>query len=128
MPTYTYRCEKCEKIHDVIQSIRTYSEEPYVPECCGHPTTRFIEVSPATALNNATFGDRHYDGLRAPDGTDISSRTKHREYMKRHGLTTMDDFKGPWKDALKDRENFRTGKKRDKELRETIARELHRRT
>jgi hypothetical protein len=42
--------------------------------------------------DSALWGDRHYDGVRASDGTDISTRSKHREYMKRHGLTTVDDF------------------------------------
>lgn len=38
------------------------------------------------------WNDRSYDGLRATDGTDISSRSKHREYMKVNNLTTLDDF------------------------------------
>jgi hypothetical protein len=38
------------------------------------------------------IGDSHYDGLRATDGTDISTRAKHRAYMKQHNLTTIDDF------------------------------------
>lgn len=50
-------------------------------------------------------GDSHYDNLRAPDGTPINSRTKHRDYMKRHGLTTADDFKGTWERAAKERES-----------------------
>lgn len=57
------------------------------------------------------IGDSHYDGLRATDGTDISTRAKHREYMKQHGLATMDDFGGQWKDEAKKRaEYFQTGK------------------
>jgi hypothetical protein len=42
--------------------------------------------------DSALWGDRHYAGMRTSDGTDISTRSKHREYMKRHGLTTIDDF------------------------------------
>jgi len=57
------------------------------------------------------IGDSHYDGLRAPDGADISTRTKHREYMKQHGLTTMDDFSTQWKgDAKRRAEYLQTGK------------------
>lgn len=38
-------------------------------------------------------GDLHYLNLPPPmPGENISTRTKHREYMKRHGLTTIDDF------------------------------------
>lgn len=40
--------------------------------------------------------DRHYEGVRATDGTDIGSRAKRREYMHRHGLADADDFKGQW--------------------------------
>ena len=43
--------------------------------------------------SNRYVGDSHYDGLRSTDGENISTRTKHREYMKRHGLATVDDFK-----------------------------------
>jgi len=50
------------------------------------------------------WGDRHYDGMRATDGTDISTRTKHREYMRANGLTTMDDFKGQWQQQAKERQ------------------------
>ena len=58
------------------------------------------------ADSGALWGDRSYDGMRAPDGTDISSRTKHREYMKAKGLTTMDDFKDTWARAKVERENY----------------------
>ena len=60
------------------------------------------------ADSGALWGDRSYDGLRAPDGTDISTRTKHREYMKAAGLTTMDDFKDSWAKAKESRERYYT--------------------
>lgn len=72
-----------------------------------------------SGLANALAGDRHYDGMRAPDGTDISTRTKHRQYMKDRGLTTADDFKGEWARAAKEREKIRTGAE-DKHLSETV--------
>jgi len=58
------------------------------------------------ADSGALWGDRSYDGMRAPDGTDISTRTKHREYMKAAGVTTMDDFKDTWARAKVERENY----------------------
>lgn len=73
-------------------------------------------------------GDRHYEGLQAPDGTDIGSRTKHREYMRRNGLTMADDFKGEWSKAAAERELRREGKHEDKGLRETLQREMYRRS
>jgi hypothetical protein len=58
--------------------------------------------------SGALWGDRSYDGLKAPDGTDISSRSKHREYMKATGLTTADDFKQTWAKAQVERERAYT--------------------
>lgn len=127
MPTYEYRCPKCEEHYDVVQSIKEYSATPRIPECCGGATERFISVVPGLASSNALHGDRHYDGLRAPDGSDISSRTKHREFMKRTGLALADDFKGQWAKQKQDREDTLTGKKKDPELRKTLEKELYRR-
>lgn len=74
------------------------------------PPYELIEVTddysaPARG-DSALWGDRSYEGMRAPDGTDISSRTKHREYMKAKGLTTADDFKDTWARAKVERENY----------------------
>jgi hypothetical protein len=74
-------------------------------------TLELIEVTadyqPDTRAGDAAlWGDRHYDGLRAPDGSDISSRAKHKAYMKATGLTTTDDYKGEWSRAKEARENY----------------------
>lgn len=58
--------------------------------------------------SGALWGDRSYDGLKASDGTDISTRTKHRDYMKAAGVTTMDDFKDSWAKAKESRERYMT--------------------
>lgn len=67
-----------------------------------------VELQPASALLSpdagALWGDRGYEGLRATDGTDISTRSKHRAYMKANDLTTIDDFKGEWDTAARKRE------------------------
>ena len=78
------------------------------------------------ALHNALAGDRHYDGMRATDGTDISTRSKHREYMKRHGLTTADDYTQTWAKAQKERDDYRTGKSGGAVSRDDIARTIAR--
>ena len=51
------------------------------------------------------FSDRLYSDkpFKAHDGTVIDSRKKHRAYMKRDGLTTIDDHKGTWDRAAKER-------------------------
>ena len=60
------------------------------------------------ADSGALWGDRSYDGLRAPDGTDISTRSKHREYMRLNNVTTVDDFKDTWAKAREQRERLYT--------------------
>ena len=73
----------------------------------------FIEVTseytPESRNSDATlWNDRSYDGLRATDGTDISSRSKHREYMKQMGYTTVDDFQKTWDKAAQQRAEYYT--------------------
>ena len=87
---------------------------------------RVLSVSPAmSGLANALAGDRHYDGARAPDGSDISTRSKHRAYMKANGLTTADDFTGVWQRAAAERQALRTATFKDSSLRETVAQAVH---
>ncbi len=123
MPTYDYVCAKCGQKASMVQSISSYIEKPRIPDCPQHGAMdRCLSVVPAfSGLANALAGDRHYEGLRAPDGTDISSRSKHREYMKRNGLTTQDDFKGQWAKADKERAEIREGTRSDREIREIVT-------
>jgi len=76
------------------------------------------------ALHNALAGDRHYDGQRATDGTDISTRSKHREYMKKNGLTTVDDYKQTWAKAEKERTDYRLGRSGGAITRDDLARTI----
>lgn len=74
-------------------------------------TGELIEVTPdhRPELRNdagALWGDRHYDGLRATDGADISTRSKHREYMKANNVTLADDFKDTWAKAQEQRDRY----------------------
>ena len=91
------------------------------------PPYDFIEVTepeePARC-DGLLYNDRIYDGLRADDGSDISSRTRHRDYMRQNGLTTMDDFKGEWAAAAVKREEYYTGK-RGSVSKDDIARAIH---
>ena len=69
------------------------------------------------------FGEAHYDGMRATDGTPIDTRKKHREYMKANNLTTADDFKESWPKAVAELEQRRAGVvPKDPERREIIGR------
>lgn len=93
------------------------------------PSGQLVEVTPdyqPTPRNadHVLWNDRHYDNMRATDGTDISSRAKHREYMRVNGLTTADDFKETWAKAAKERADYFTGK-RGSVTKEDIARAIH---
>lgn len=82
------------------------------------------EPEETRAAHNILAGDRHYDGLQASDGSDISTRTKHREYMRRNNLTMAEDYKNTWAQAEKARQEYRTGQ-RGSVTRDDIARALH---
>lgn len=125
MPTYDYKCGACGREQAVFQSIGEYSRAPEVPECHGAMERKLAVVPAMSGLANALAGDRHYDGLQAHDGTDISSRTKHREFMKRNNLTMTSDFTNSWKDNEKQRTELRQASFQDKELRTTVAEQVY---
>jgi hypothetical protein len=70
------------------------------------PEVGLVEVTPrrAPAAQVHLQTDAGFDGLRATDGTDISSRTKWERYMKANGLTLTNDFRETWQRAAKERE------------------------
>ena len=85
---------------------RRYIQDPQTYEMI-EVTQDYVPPERETARNRgALWNDRSYDGLRATDGADISSRKKHRDYMRRTGLTTVDDFSASWSKAKESRENY----------------------
>ena len=67
------------------------------------------ENQPTPRMANAQgvlWNDRAYQDMGDPR---FSSRTQHREFMKQHNLTTVDDFKGTWRDSEKQRIAQRQG-------------------
>jgi hypothetical protein len=126
MPTYSFICEKCQRTDEVHRPISEHVANPRPYFCCQTPMERYFPPSGLNAIDNILAGDRHYDGLRAQDGSDISSRSKHREYMKRHGLTMADDYKETWAKAEKAREAYRRGESGGAISRNDIAEAWHR--
>lgn len=126
MPTYHVICRTCDEVTEFVCSLGEYHRNPPTFFHCGKGMERYFPPTEFRALDNALAGDRHYDGLRATDGTDISTRSKHREYMKRNGLTTVDDFKGVWAEAEKRRTEYRTTGKGGAVTRDDIARAMAR--
>jgi hypothetical protein len=56
---------------------------------------------PERAVSAPIITDRHYEGARATDGTDIGSRRKHQEYMKLNGLAPANDFSPSYYDRVR---------------------------
>jgi len=79
--------------------------------------------APLPDSQHLLWNDRDYKDLKTSDGVDISSRAKHKEYMKRTGLTTMDDYKETWAKAQAKREEYRV--KGGSVSREDVARAIH---
>jgi len=107
---------------------KTYHYDETLGEMVEGPGPRRVDGSG----DGWRFSDRVYSGspFTAPDGTVIDSRKKHREYMKRNNLTTVDDFKGAWREQAKEREAFFSGgDQREREQRKRdIADAINRRS
>ena len=96
----------------------------------GHPLASargFVNVNelgpePEKAINAPICTDRFMENSQATDGTDIGSRARRREYMKREGVTDKSDYQPDWTDRVR--------KKRDveqcKATRDTVARIVYR--
>jgi len=85
----------------------------------------YVPSTDAQHVNPLARDDRSYAGLRATDGTDISSRSKHREYMRRNELTTIDDYRESWAKAQSQREQYRATGKGGAVTRQDVARAIY---
>ena len=97
----------------------------YVYQTNSDGTVEAIEVTSDYVGQRRDGGHRSeeemYGHVTATDGTDLSTRRRHREYMKENNLTVMDDFRGQWAQAEKERERFFKGESDRRALRETIG-------
>lgn len=64
-----------------------------------------IPVLRGTITDAVLWNDRMYQDCGDPR---FNSRTTHREYMKRNGLTLADDYKGEWAKARERRVDYYT--------------------
>lgn len=74
------------------------------------------------------LGKFEYNNLTATDGTDISSRSKHRKYMKENNLSLTTDFKDTWAQGQTKREALRRGeisKDASQQLKADLGRAWH---
>ena len=100
----------------------TYVQDPDTLELV--PKDEYIPRRHLTP-HHLVMGDRHYDGMRATDGTDISTRAKHKAYMKANNLTTTDDFASTWKKEAQKRAEYFKDAKHGATRREDVARAIY---
>ena len=85
-----------------------------------------LDLQPESlAINAPICTDRYFENTPATDGTDIGSRRKHREYMKKNNLAMADDYKGEWATAAKERAAIRSGEHDRKARKEAVERALY---
>lgn len=75
------------------------------------------------ALDAPILSGRFYENVQSPiDGSDIGSRTKHREHMKQHNVTIATDYAGEWEKAKAQREAMQKGEHDTSERKEAVER------
>lgn len=84
---------------------------------------RLEEITEAPPMARLELNlDTHYEGTRATDGTDVSTRRRHEEYRHIHGLAMAQDYKETWKGAAAKRDALATGNQPTKPIREAVER------
>jgi hypothetical protein len=95
----------------------------------GNPLPEPIEVGdeyvPPDSERVPVTTDRYMEGIRATDGTDISSRQKRNEWMKRNNLVDVGDCQGVWAKAAKEREALAQGRHDSSARREAVGRAVY---
>lgn len=100
----------------------------------GRPLSAPVEVTPgaepegfnASAERMPVFTDRYLEGDRAPDGTDIGSRAKRRDWMRQAGVADASDYRQYWERARQQREAWRSGQAPvSREMETTVGRIAH---
>ena len=95
-------------------------------------TKRMEEVGadwkPTDSKGLMVFGESHYSGLRTADGMhDISTKAKHRAYMKERNVGLSHELTETRAKGIKERESYFQGTNQEiiKGWRETIGRNLY---
>jgi len=106
---------------------KTWHYDPELGEMVEGPAPRRVD---GPSGDGWRYSDRLYSAspFKAHDGTIIDTKKKHREYMKRHNLTTIDDMTGVWEKAAKEREKFFKGQHDTEQRRRDIIDAINRRS
>lgn len=85
MPIYTMQCQCCEHRQDIYRTIAKMNDD--LPVHCEQPMQRAI-VAPMVAADIQPYRSMC-------DGTMITSRSQHREHLRRHGVIEIGNEKLP---------------------------------
>lgn len=82
MPMYSVKCSECGHVEDVYRTLADYNN---LPKHCGETMRRII---------TAPFVQSDIGGYKSmATGEWISSRSKHREHLRKHGLIEIGNEK-----------------------------------
>jgi hypothetical protein len=84
MPIYAMKCP-CGHTEDIVRTVARMNED--LPEHCGQPMSRMI-VAPMVAADIQPYRSMC-------DGSMITSRSQHREHLRRHGVVEVGNEKLP---------------------------------
>jgi hypothetical protein len=104
------------------------SRKRYAYTMGGVPLAEPVEVSEDYRGGDGRmplFGDGFMANDTAPDGTDISSRAKRREWMSANGVTEASDYATTNERHAKRRTEYFQGRHTNAQMGEAIARALH---
>lgn len=107
------------------------SRKRYAYTMGGVPLPEPVEVSGDYHGGDGRSGDffmvdRYMEGEHAPDGTDIGSRAKRRDYMRANGLADAGDYTQQHQRDAQRRADFYQGRHTNGRMDEAITRALHR--
>lgn len=80
MPIYEIACKKCGNKQEIFRSVSKYND---LPECCGEIMHRCL-TAPEVMSDIQPYKSQ-------ATGEYITSRSKHREHLKAHGLVEIGD-------------------------------------
>ncbi len=82
MPLYDIRCTTCDIKREIFKTLKSMDD---LPECCGKPMQRMVSAP-------MVMGDiQPYQSQI--DGSMITSRSKHRDHLRRHGCIEIGNEK-----------------------------------
>lgn len=130
---WVMRCEKCDGVTLAAGETRYDCGGCGDKDCRGSVNLNEAPPLPIAATNAPILAGRFYENTAAtiadekgqPLKVDIGSRMRHREFMKRRGVTSSSDYAESWKPEAMARRAAEADLQDTKERREAIGRSLY---